>query len=230
MTLNAVSEISEQLESASPAEILAWAVGQFGQKLAVVTSFQPTGIATLHILSQIAPQTPILTLDTGLLFPETYALMDQLEAQLGLNLIRITPSQTVAEQAATHGEALWQHNPNQCCYLRKVAPLDAVLAGYDAWVTGLRRDQSARRAQTPVVGWDVKHSKYKLCPFATWTEAQVFSYLKTHDLPYNPLHDRGYPSIGCFPCTQPASDASNKRSGRWVNQQKSECGIHAGNL
>ncbi|MCU0499680.1 MAG: phosphoadenylyl-sulfate reductase [Anaerolineae bacterium] len=222
--------LSLQLETADPHAILTWAVAHFADRLAVVTSFQPTGIATLHILSEIAPQTPVITLDTGLLFPETYALTDQLERLLHLNLIRVRPAQTVDEQNAVYGEALWEHDPNHCCYLRKVVPLDQALRPYDAWIAGLRRDQSERRAQVPVIGWDAKHQKLKLNPFATWTEVQVWDYLDTHDLPYNPLHDRGYPSIGCLTCTRAVGSGEDRRAGRWANRDKTECGIHVGNL
>ncbi len=226
-----LSQINAELESAHPSTILRWAAERFGDRLAVVTSFQPTGIVTLHMLAGIAPRTPVLTLDTGLLFPETYALMDNLEQRFNLNLIRLRPEQTVEEQAATWGQALWEQNPNQCCNLRKVVPLDKALAGYDAWVAGLRRDQMERRAQTPVVGWDKKRQMVKLCPFAAWTEERVWAYIEDYALPYNPLHDQNYPSIGCWPCTQPVGlDTVDKRAGRWANRDKSECGIHVGNL
>lgn len=231
MTEAELKRISEDFETAHPADILRWAVETYGDKLAVVTSFQPTGIVTLHMLSEIAPRTPILSLDTGLLFPETYALTDDLERRFNLNLIRVRPEQTVDEQAASYGSALWERDPNQCCHLRKVVPLDRALAGYDAWVTGLRRDQSERRAATPVVAWDKKRQMVKLCPFATWTEDDVWTYIETYALPYNPLHDLHYPSIGCWPCTQPvAPETADKRAGRWANRDKTECGIHIGNL
>jgi len=223
--------ISEDFETADPAAILRWAVDTFGDRLAVVTSFQPTGIVTLHMLSLFAPRTPILTLDTGLLFPETYELTDELERRLNLNLIRVRPEQTVDEQAITYGSALWEQDPNQCCNLRKVVPLDKALVGYDAWVTGLRRDQSTRRAATPIVAWDKKHQKVKLCPFATWTEEMVWDYIETYQLPYNVLHDENYPSIGCWPCTQSVANGElDRRAGRWTNRDKTECGIHVGNL
>jgi phosphoadenosine phosphosulfate reductase len=223
--------INAEFETAHPTTILRWAAERFGDRLAVVTSFQATGIVTLHMLSEIAPRTPVLTLDTGLLFPETYELMDNLERRFKLNLIRVRPEQTVEEQVATYGDALWEADPNQCCYLRKVIPLDRALAGYDAWVAGLRRDQSLRRAQTPVVGWDKKRQKVKLCPFAAWTEQMVWDYIEDYALPYNRLHDQNYPSIGCWPCTlSVVADSMDRRAGRWANYDKTECGIHMGNL
>ncbi|HVO41246.1 MAG TPA: phosphoadenylyl-sulfate reductase [Aggregatilineales bacterium] len=218
---------SVAFEQYSPQAILRWATETFGSRLAVVTSFQPTGIVTLHMLSEISPDTAVLTLDTGLLFPETYALVDALEARLKLRLIRVRPAQTVQEQAASEGEALWARDPDRCCALRKVEPLDTALANYDAWVTGVRRDQSKTRGTTPIVSWDDRNQKVKLAPFATWTESMIWTYIRTYELPYNALHDRNYPSIGCWPCTQPvAPEATDKRSGRWSNSGKTECGIH----
>jgi phosphoadenosine phosphosulfate reductase len=222
-----LTELNSRFETAYPQEILSWAAETYGDKLAVVTSFQPTGIVTLHMLSEIAPHTPVLTLDTGLLFPETYALMDELEARLKLNLIRVRPAQTVAEQDAAHGANLWEREPDQCCNLRKTVPLSQALDGYDAWITGLRRDQSAGRSNIPIISWDKKYQNVKLSPFATWTEDMMWTYIHAHELPYNTLHEQNYPSIGCYPCTQPVSpDAVDKRAGRWAKHEKNECGIH----
>ena len=223
-------QLNTDFEQTYPQDVLRWAVETFGEKLAVVTSFQPTGIATLHMLSEIAPRTAVLTLDTGLLFPETYALMDDLEGRLKLNLNRIRPAQTVDQQAAAYGPALWERDPDQCCNLRKTVPLGASLAPYDAWITGLRRDQSDGRSNTPIVSWDRKYDRVKISPFATWTEEMIWIYLKAHELPYNVLHDRNYPSIGCVPCTQAVDpNSSDKRAGRWINRDKTECGIHVPN-
>lgn len=224
--LSQLDPLNAEFEKASPQDILKWAATRFGERLALVTSFQPTGIVTLHMLSEIAPHTPVLTLDTGLLFPETYALINDLEQRLNLNLIRLRPAQTVEQQAEAHGPELWARNPDQCCNLRKVIPLDQALKGYDAWITGLRRDQSEGRSSVQVVAWDQKHQNLKLCPFATWTEEMIWLYLNAHELPYNRLHDQGYPSIGCYPCTQAAAPGADKRAGRWANSAKTECGIH----
>ncbi|MEQ8678056.1 MAG: phosphoadenylyl-sulfate reductase [Aggregatilineales bacterium] len=223
---NEFTAIAERYESSSPQDILSWATRTYGDQLALVTSFQPTGIVTLHMLQQIAPDLPVLTLDTGLLFQETYSLIDQLQAQFNLNLHRIRPQQTVEQQAQAHGEALWSRDPDLCCNLRKTRPLDDALTNYSAWITGLRRDQSPTRANTPVIQWDKKHGLAKLCPFATWTESMIWTYIEAYDLPYNTLHDNNYPTIGCFPCTQPVSDGADPRAGRWVQSSKTECGIH----
>lgn len=222
-----LEQLNAEFEDGYPQDVLRWAAGNFGERLAVVTSFQPTGIVALHMLSEIAPQTPVLTLDTGLLFPETYALIDALEERLKLRLIRVHPQQTVEQQAQTYGPELWARDPDRCCNLRKVVPLDQALVGYDAWITGLRRDQSAGRAAVPIVAWDKKYNKVKLCPFAAWTEDMIWLYIHAYELPYNELHDKGYPSIGCYPCTQAVEAGTvNKRAGRWANNDKTECGLH----
>jgi phosphoadenosine phosphosulfate reductase len=222
-----LQRLNAEFENATPYTILEWAARTYGGKLVVVTSFQPTGIVTLHILSEIAPQTAVLTLDTELLFPETYALIDDLEKRLSLNLIRVRPVLTLDQQARQHGPALWECNPDACCQIRKVAPLGTALADYEAWLTGLRRDQSGR-GLTPIISWDKQYQNVKICPFANWTKDMIWLYIQTHELPYNTLHDRGYPSIGCNTsvCTQPATTGADERSGRWVNHQKTECGIH----
>jgi phosphoadenosine phosphosulfate reductase len=224
--LQTIERLNTAFESAYPQDILRWAAETYGDNLVVVTSFQPTGIATLHMLSEIAPHTTVLTLDTGLLFPETYALMDRLEQQLKLRLIRVRPAQTVEQQAVTYGANLWERDPDQCCNLRKTVPLRQSLVGYQAWITGLRRDQSTGRQSTPIVSWDTKYDMVKLSPLVVWTEDMVWTYIHAHDLPYNPLHDQQYPSIGCFPCTQPVAPGADKRAGRWAQHHKTECGIH----
>ena len=225
-TPNTLLKLSKELEDASPQEILQWASETYGDKLAVVTSFQITGIVTLHMLQDIAPQTPVLTLDTGYLFPETYDLIDTLEAQFNLNLTRIQARQTVSQQARDYGTRLWERNPDRCCHLRKTIPLRDALQGYDAWVTGLRRDQSSFRANTRVVDSDKRTGVIKVAPFANWTEDMLWTYIHGYDLPYNKLHDAGYPSIGCWSCTKAVTEGDDVRSGRWSNNSKTECGIH----
>ena len=209
-----------------PEDILHWAVEAYSGRLAVVTSFQVTGIVTLHMLQQMGLSVDVLTLDTGLLFPETYALMDQLQSRLRFNLIPIKPELSVEQQAAQYGDALWSRDPDGCCRMRKVVPLDKALVGYDAWITGLRRDQSKTRSTIQAVSWDKRNEKVKISPLVDWTEEMVWTYIHAYDLPYNALHDQGYPSIGCLPCTQPVTDSSDLRGGRWVNSAKTECGIH----
>mgnify|MGYP002713104736 CR=1 FL=1 len=218
-----------QFEHEAPQAILRWAVENFGDRLAVVTSFQPTGIATIHMLNEITDHFNVVTLDTGLLFPETYQLMDDVEALFpSMNLIRVKPEYTIEEQREKYGGVdLWQENPNLCCNIRKVIPLDNELKNYDAWITGLRRDQSSTRADTPIVSKDRKRPHMtKICPFATWTAEMLEIYIQAHELPYNALHDQGYTSIGCYPCTRAIEPGEDVRAGRWANSNKIECGIH----
>lgn len=222
-------QLQEQFEKSHPGEVLEWAAEHYRDRLAVVTSFQPTGIVTLHMLSEIAPNTPVITLDTGFLFPETHNVIDEMENRFRLNLHRVKPQLTVPQQTVKYGGALWESDPNLCCRLRKSLPLEKALTGYEAWIAGLRRDQSPTRANTPIVKWDEKRGMMKLSPFATWTEEMVWTYIDMYDLPYNQLHDVGYPSIGCYHCTQPAQDLDDTRSGRWTKHAKTECGIHFDN-
>lgn len=220
-----IEALQTQFENAHPQEILRWAVETYGDKLAVVTSFQATGIVTLHMLKEITDDFNVLTLDTGLLFPETYQLIDDVESFFDIRVQRIKPEMTLPQQAKQEGSLLWETNPNQCCHIRKTVPLHQALSGYDAWLTGVRRDQSSTRANTPVISWDARNGLVKVCPFANWTEEMIWTYINAYELPYNKLHDRGYPSIGCYTCTKvPAGD--NLRGGRWSNQNKTECGIH----
>ena len=221
-----LEELQDELDEASPQEVLRFAAERFGDGLALVTSFQPTGIVTLHMLQEIAPRTTVLTLDTGFFFPQTQQLIAELEARFTLNLRRVEPQLSSAQQALAHGAALWERNPDLCCHLRKVSPLRGALRGYSAWIAGLRRDQSAGRANTKVIAWDNNNHLIKLCPFANWSATRVWDWLREHDLPYNRLHDQGYPTIGCTHCTHPVGENAPERSGRWQDFRKTECGIH----
>ena len=225
-SLSQINQHSQQLEKATPQDVLCWASQTYGETLAVVTSFQITGIVTLHMLQDIAPETPVLTLDTGFLFPETVELMNELQARFNLRLTRIKPRQSPRQQARDYGDRLWERNPDRCCHIRKTIPLRDALTGFGAWVAGLRRDQAPSRAGIPIISRDSRTGLVKIAPFANWTEEMVWSYIHAHDLPYNPLHDIGYPSIGCWTCTKAVAPTSDKRAGRWSNRAKSECGIH----
>ncbi len=219
--------VEQEFEQATPQAILRSVTERYGRRVAVVTSFGPTGIVTLHMLQTIAPQTPILTLDTCLLFPQTQQLIAEVEARLRITVRRIKPALNLKQQAARYGEALWEHDPDLCCQLRKVQPLQRALQPFHAWFTGVRRDQSTARAQTPIVQWDAATRAQKVAPLANWTEEMIWTYIEAHDLPYNALHDAGYPSIGCWPCTRPVEDgAGYSRDGRWTHSGKTECGIH----
>lgn len=223
-----LNALNQQFERATPKTILRWAAQTYGDKLAIVTSLQPTGIAALHMLTELRGELDvfphILTVDTGLLFPETYALISEVEQRFGIEIKRVTPEQTVEQQNESHGNALWSSKPDACCNLRKVVPLARALEGYSAWAAGLRRDQPGREG-TPLLSFDKKHKKMKLSPFANWDEETLNVYIQMYELPVNPLHAQGYPTIGCMTCTQPVTNGDS-RAGRWVGHDKRECGIH----
>jgi phosphoadenosine phosphosulfate reductase len=177
----------------------------------------------LDMVARLKRATPVIFLDTDLLFPETYALVEAAARRYNVAIERRHPALTLDEQARQHGPRLYDRDPDRCCAIRKVAPLAEVLRPYDAWISGIRRDQSATRAATELVQWNARHGLLKLNPLAFWTEREVWSYIFAHEVPYNPLLDHGYPSIGCTPCTRPAGEA---RAGRWAGRAKTECGIH----
>jgi phosphoadenosine phosphosulfate reductase len=207
-------------------EILDWALGRFQGRVAIASAFGPEGIALIDIAHRLRPDIQVFTLDTGLFFPETYALIDKIEHRYEIKVERVKPELTVEEQAAQHGASLWEHNPNRCCAMRKVEPLRRKLATLDAWVSAIRRDQTPDRAHAKKVEWDAKFGLVKINPLCDWTSPMVWDYLRRNQLPHNPLHDRGYPSIGCAPCTQPVRDGEDPRSGRWAGLSKTECGLH----
>ena len=210
------------LEEATAEEVLRYAVQEWHPRLAVACSFQKEASVIVDLIKRIEPGARIFTLDTGVLFAETHDVWSQVESRYGTP-VEVYKGMSLAEQAARHGEALWARDPDACCAIRKVGPLDEALATVDAWVSGLRRDQSPDRAGTPKLAWDARHGKWKLNPLADWSEKDVWTYISEHDLPYNVLHDRGYASIGCTHCTRPGTG----RDGRWAGLAKDECGIHA---
>lgn len=197
-------------------------LGDRFDRIAVACSFQKEAVVIAHLVSEQLPNAKFFTLDTGLFFPETYETWEKLEARLGIT-VEGRRGITLHEQAALHGVELWKTEPDRCCDLRKVRPLREHLSGADVWIAGLRRDQSEDRADTPRLGWDAKHGLWKAAPLADWTERDVWNHIFEHDLPYHPLHDRGYASIGCKPCTKPG----DAREGRWAGTDKIECGLHA---
>ena len=224
--------IADALAALSPADRLRWAWTHFGARAAIGTSFQPAGIAILHLAGSYGFSIPAFTLDTGLLFPETLALKNQLEARLGHSIESVVPMQTVEQQAAEFGAELWKFDPNFCCQLRKVLPLHNRLMDASCWITGVRRDQSSTRATTPIAEVfqvpNTDHRIWKLNVLADWSLDQVWTYLREHKLPYNLLHDQGYRSIGCWPCTRLTGAGEDERAGRWTGFNKTECGIHIG--
>jgi len=203
------------------AEVVGYALERFHPDLTFACSFQKEDSVVLDLLLTAEPKARVFTLDTHVLFPETYALWRQIEKRYGIE-IDVYEGPSLGRQAAQHGEALWELNPNLCCAIRKVGPLARALADADCWLTGIRRDQSPTRAEAPKLGWDEGHELWKANPLADWTDADVWRYVESHDLPVNELHGRGYASIGCTHCTQPGSG----REGRWSGLDKTECGLH----
>jgi phosphoadenosine phosphosulfate reductase len=220
-----VRHVGAELELAPAEVILEWAVATFGERFAVTSSMGDGVLA--HLASQVAPGIDVLFLDTGYHFPETVGTRDAVAATLPVNLIDITPVQSVPEQDATYGPDLWARDPDLCCMLRKVQPLQQTLEGYDAWATGLRRSETRSRVIAPVVGWDQAKGKVKVSPLARWTPEDVDRYVAEHGVLVNPLLSDGYPSIGCRPCTRRVAPGEDSRSGRWAATGKTECGIHA---
>jgi phosphoadenosine phosphosulfate reductase len=217
--------IAAELEDCNAQETLAWMFDTFGQDHYIACSFQKTSSVTAHLATQINSEARFFYLDTDFLFPETYATRDQLTATLGIDFDRFH-NLTPEEQAAEYGEELWKSNPDGCCGLRKVEPMRRALSSVDCWVAGVRRGDSAIRSKTPKLGWDKKFNLWKLNPLADWGERDVWNYIHEHRLPYNPLHDQGYPSIGCTHCTQPVTPGGSSRDGRWAGLAKTECGIN----
>jgi phosphoadenosine phosphosulfate reductase len=215
------AEVGPDLESASAEEVLAHVVQQFHPRLYVACSFQKEASVIMDMLVKIEPSARFFTLDTGFLFQETTATWKALEDHYGIT-VEAAGGMSVAEQARVHGDELWKRDPDACCGIRKVTPLRERLSTVDAWVAGLRRDQSPSRAHTPKLHWDDKHGLWKANPLADWTDRDVWTYIAANDVPYNPLHDQGYASIGCTHCTAP----SEGRDGRWAGADKLECGLH----
>lgn len=214
-----------RLEDAPAETIIRWAARTFGSRFAITSSMADAVLVDL--VARVAPGTDLLFLDTGYHFTETLTMRDAVAATYRgrVNVVTVEPEQTVAEQDAAHGRDLFARNPDRCCFLRKVLPLDRVLAGYDAWGSGLRRDDSPARSRTPVVDWDRRNGRVKVNPIARWKQADVDAYVERHGILTNPLLEAGFTSVGCFPCTRPA-DGSGLRSGRWAGSVKDECGIH----
>jgi len=213
--------ITDGAETLSAEEVIARMVERFHPRLVLACSFQQEESVMIDLLMKVAPEARIFTLDTGVLFPETYETWKAIESRYGIE-IEASSGISLEQQAAEHGDELWKREPDKCCAIRKVTPLKETLSQVDGWIVGVRRDQAPTRASTPKIGWDEKHGIWKAAPLADWSEKDVWRYIHANDLPYNPLHDRGYASIGCTHCTVPATD----RSGRWAGSDKLECGLH----
>jgi len=221
-----VERLAEHFESRTAEELLSWAVDTFRDRLVLTCSWQRQSSVFVHMLHELDLDVRIVELDTGLLFPETYETRDRLIARYDLEVERVDPLETVDQQADSEGPELWRRDPDRCCALRKVEPLGRALEGVDAWITGIRRAQGGGRTEARKVELDESRSVIKLQPLVDWSDEDVQGYLFAHDVPYNPLHDRGYPSIGCVPCTRAVSDGEDPRAGRWAGTAKTECGLH----
>jgi phosphoadenosine phosphosulfate reductase len=220
-----VSHAGAELELAPAEVIIEWAVATFGERFCVTSSMGDAVLA--HLATTEAPAIDVLILDTGYHFAETIGNRDAVEATLPVNLLTVTPVQSVTEQDASYGPDLHRRDPDLCCALRKVAPLRKALEEYDAWATGLRRQETHNRVIAPVIGWDEKKRKVKVSPLARWTHEDVDRYITENGVLVNPLQYDGYPSIGCWPCTRRVAPGEDPRSGRWSGNTKTECGIHS---
>ncbi|MDU5950056.1 MAG: phosphoadenylyl-sulfate reductase, partial [Paenibacillus macerans] len=205
--------------------VIAWAVEAF-PNITFACSFGAEDVVIVDMLQKISPSTDIFYLDTDFHFKETYETRDAIAAQYNLEFVRVSPKLTPGEQAEKYGDELWKSDPNACCNLRKVEPLTRVLGGYEAWITGIRRDQAPTRANAKKVEYDAKFGLVKFNPLAAWTSDDVWNYIRENKLIYNPLHDRNYPSIGCEHCTRPVMPGEDPRAGRWSGTEKTECGLH----
>ena len=219
---------NELLVNAPPQEILRWAVKHFHPNLLMATAFGAEGCCLMHMLAEIEPTTQFINLDTGYQFPETLQLREDIRTKYGITVEYIRPEMTVPEYEADHGGPLYERQPDQCCYDRKVLPLRQAMRRIapKAWISAIRKDQTADRAAAGVVQWDAKFEVVKVNPLLGWTKAQVWKFVVDNGVPYNPLHDQGYPSIGCWPCTRAVKPGEDDRAGRWSGQQKKECGLH----
>ena len=214
------------LEGESPQTVLRWAVDRFHPRLTMATAFGAEGCCLIHMLAEIEPGVRIFNLDTGYQFPETLEMRRRIKDRYGIDVELIRPEQSVAEYEAEHGGPLYVHRPDQCCHDRKILPLRRAIVGYEAWISAIRRDQTEHRAAAGLVQWDAKFGLVKINPLLYWTKREVWAFLLKHNVPYNPLHDRGYPSIGCWPCTRPVKEGDDERAGRWAGKVKKECGLH----
>jgi phosphoadenosine phosphosulfate reductase len=221
-----IAAATEALANETPQNILRWAAERFGDKLTMATAFGAEGCCLIHMLAEIAPQTRIFNLDTGYQFKETLELRERIRERYGIAVEYIRPELTVEEYEAEHGGPLYRIRPDQCCHDRKMVPLRAAVVGYEAWISAIRRDQTTDRGKASVVQWDAKFNLVKVNPLLNWTKKDVWAFVVKNSVPYNPLHDQGYPSIGCQPCTRAVAEGEDDRAGRWAGTVKKECGLH----
>jgi len=221
-----IEQLQAEAETFSAAALVSFALKRFSPRIAIASSFGAEDVVLIHLAAQVRTDFRVFTLDTDFLFPETYALIEEIERRYRIRVERSKSRLTPEAQAERFGPALWSIQPDQCCNLRKVEPLTDKLRELDAWITGIRRDQSPTRANARKLEWDARFGLAKVNPLADWTWKQVWDYIRRHAIPYNPLHDQNYPSIGCTHCTRPVQAGEDPRAGRWSGFQKTECGLH----
>ncbi len=213
-------------EAWSAEEILSWAYHKYGHSVAISSAFGAEGMVLIDIASKVGRDFRVFTLDTEFLHPETYTLMERIEEKYGIRIERVFPLLSPVEQEKAHGPGLWLRDPDECCNMRKVEPLKQKLSEFRAWITSIRRDQTSVRANVRKISWDAKFGLMKINPIADWSAQRVWQYIHQHQVPYNPLHDRGFPSIGCTHCTRAVRPGEDERAGRWAGIAKTECGLH----
>jgi len=221
-----IADANRHLQGESPQAVLQWAVETFHPKLMMATAFGAEGCCILHMLAEIEPAVRIVNLETGYQFPETLALRERIKERYGIEVEYIYPELTVPEYEAEHGGPLYIIRPDQCCHDRKLLPLQKAVVGYDAWISAIRGDQTDHRRVAGIVQKDAKFGLIKVNPLLRWTKKDVWNFIWKNDVPYNPLHDQNFPSIGCWPCTEPVGEGEDERAGRWAGTKKKECGLH----
>ena len=221
-----VEKIQQVAERWSPEDVLRWAFDTFENRVEIASGFGPEGLVLIDIASRVHVDLRVFTLDTGFLFPETYALIETVEKRYGMKVEWLKPALTPEDQEKLHGPALWSRDPDSCCNMRKVEPLQKKLSQLRAWVTSIRRDQTEVRARARKVEWDSRFHLVKINPIADWKLARVWRYIRFYDVPSNPLHELNYPSIGCTHCTRAIQPGEDPRAGRWSGLKKAECGLH----
>jgi phosphoadenosine phosphosulfate reductase len=221
-----IDQANQELEGQPAQVILRWAVDRFFPRLTMATAFGPEGNCIIHMLAEIEPRVRIFNLETGYQFKETLETRERIKERYGIEVEYVRPELTVEEYEAEHGGPLYNSYSDQCCHDRKNIPLRRAVVGYDAWISAIRKDQTKDRAKASIVQWDAKFNLVKVNPVLYWSKKDVWNFIANNDVPYNPLHDRGYPSIGCWPCTRPVADGEDERAGRWYGTVKKECGLH----
>jgi len=221
-----IEQLQIDAESWSPERLLTWAFDTFGEAVAISSAFGAEGMVVIDTASRLGRKFRVVTLDTEFLFPDTYNLMDRVEQKYGITIERVFPLNSPEEQEHEYGPRLWERNPDQCCNLRKVEPLRRKLRELRAWITSIRRDQTVARAGAGKIEWDRQFGLVKINPIADWSSKQVWQYIHEHDVPYNKLHERKFPSIGCTHCTRAVGPGEDPRAGRWAGLSKNECGLH----